>query len=90
MIAAASLLIGSAGYHVFAEVPWVDSLLNASTILTGKGPVDRLDSVAGKLFATVYSLYRGVAFLTTMAVLLAPVVHRFVHTLHLEEDREPD
>ena len=54
-------------------------------ILTGMGPVDRLTSASGKLFATAYALYSGVAFLTTASLLLAPIVHRFFHHLHLEE-----
>ena len=89
-VIAFSLFIGSAGYHVFADLPWIDALLNASMILTGMGPVDPLRSPAGKLFATGYCLYSGVPFLTIMAVLLAPVAHRVMHRLHLEEDRDQD
>ena len=35
MIVAVSLLIGSAGYHHFGEMSWIDALLNAAMILTG-------------------------------------------------------
>ncbi|MBI3860860.1 MAG: hypothetical protein HY290_03090 [Planctomycetia bacterium] len=83
-----SLAMGAAGYHFLGELPWLDALLNASMILTGMGPVDPMRSVAGKLFATGYALYSGVAFLTTMAVLLAPIAHRFMHKFHLEEEVE--
>ena len=83
-----SLLIGSTGYHLFADLPWVDALLNASMILTGMGPVDPMPSPGAKLFAAAYALYSGVAFLTTMAVLLAPLVHRFMHRFHLEQEGE--
>jgi hypothetical protein len=79
-----SLLLGSAGYHYFGDLPWIDALLNASMILTGMGPVDPLKTVAAKLFATFYALYSGVAFLTMMAVLVAPLLHRFLHKFHLE------
>jgi hypothetical protein len=41
-----SLAVGSAGYHLFADLPWIDSLLNASMILTGMGPVDPMRSVS--------------------------------------------
>ena len=54
-------------------------------ILGGMGPVDRIESASGKVFATVYALYSGVAFLTVVAVLLAPVFHRFIHRFHLDE-----
>lgn len=89
-VVAVSLMLGAVGYHAFAELSWLDALLNASMILTGMGPVDPMRSAAGKLFATGYALYSGVAFLTTMAVLLAPLAHRFMHKFHLEEERDQD
>src|SRR3954471_12910657 len=76
LIVAFSLLIGGAGYHYFGRLPWIDAVLNASMILTGMGAGDPMRSPAGKLVATFYALYSGIAFLTMMAVLLAPVVHR--------------
>ncbi len=79
-----SLAIGVIGYHVTAHLPWVDALLNASMILTGMGPVDPLTSTTAKLFASAYAIFSGVAFLTIVAVLLAPLVHRFLHRFHLE------
>jgi hypothetical protein len=85
LIVAFSLLLGGAGYHYFGLLPWIDAVLNASMILTGMGPVDPMRSTAGKLFATFYALYSGIAFLTMMAVLLAPVIHRLMHKFHLEE-----
>ncbi len=84
-----SLLIGVIGYHVFFELPWVDSLYNASLILTGMGPVDRAPSDSAKIFASFYSIYSGVAFLTSVAVLFSPVFHRFLHRFRLDvEDKE--
>ena len=47
-----SLLIGILGYHNFEKLSWIDSLLNASMILGGMGPVATLQTDAGKLFAT--------------------------------------
>jgi hypothetical protein len=85
-----SLGIGMLGYHLFAGLPWVDSLLNASMILTGMGPVDPMRTTAGKLFASAYALFSGVAFLSIVGVLLAPVVHRFLHHFHLEIDEAGD
>ena len=87
---AVSLGIGVVGYHTLARLGWTDSLLNASVILTGMGPVDPLPTRAAKLFASMYALFSGVAFLTIVAVLLAPVAHRFLHRFHLEiADDEP-
>jgi hypothetical protein len=81
-----SLALGTAGYHWLGELAWLDALLNAAMILTGMGPVDRLETAAGKVFATGYALYSGVAFLTMSGILFAPIVHRFFHRLHLEQD----
>ncbi len=78
-----SLVMGAIGYHVTEGFPWIDSVLNASMILAGMGPVDPLKTDAGKLFATFYALYSGIAFLTVAAILLAPVIHRFLHKFHL-------
>ncbi len=83
-IVAFSLFIGSAGYHYLGDLPWVDSLLNAAMILSGMGPVDPLKTTAAKLFATFYALYSGVAFLSIVAILMAPLLHRFLHKFHLE------
>jgi hypothetical protein len=95
-IVAFSLLLGSVGYHFFGGLPWIDALLNASMILTGMGPVDPLKTASAKLFATFYALYSGIAFLTMIAVLMAPLLHRFLHKFHLEvsegkqEDQDDD
>jgi hypothetical protein len=79
-----SLLIGIGGYYYIGHLNLVDSLLNASMILGGMGPVDTLKTNAAKLFASFYALYSGVAFLTMAALLFAPVYHRFLHKFHLE------
>jgi hypothetical protein len=84
VLVAGALALGVAGYHGIARLPWVDALLNAAMILSGMGPVDRMETTAAKLFATAYALFGGVAFVTTVAVLFAPLVHRFFHLLHLE------
>jgi hypothetical protein len=82
-ILAASLVAGVFGYRYLAGLGWLDSLLNASMILAGMGPTDALGTAAGKLFASGYALFSGVAFLTVMSVVLAPVLHRFLHKHHL-------
>ncbi|TAL78670.1 MAG: hypothetical protein EPN88_02110 [Bacteroidetes bacterium] len=78
-----SIGIGTGGYHFWGQLAWVDAFLNASMILTGMGPVDHLNTTAGKLFAAFYALFSGISFLTFVAVLFAPIYHRFLHRLHL-------
>ena len=83
-----SLGIGMIGYHLFVRLDWTDSFLNASMILTGMGEITALDTTGGKIFAGLYALFSGVAFLTIIGVLVAPVVHRFMHRFHLALDEE--
>jgi hypothetical protein len=66
-------------------MPLVDGFYNASMILTGMGPINEMKTVDGKLFASFYALYSGVAFLSAVTVTLAPIVHRFLHLLHVDE-----
>ena len=86
MIVAISLFIGMLGYHFTESLSWLDSLLNASMILTGMGPVNPMLTTAGKLFASFYAIFSGVVFLTTIAFILAPAAHRFLHKFHLEDE----
>lgn len=80
-----ALAVGMVGYHGTEGLSWLDAFLNASMILTGMGPVNEVHTVAGKLFAGCYALFSGVAFLTAVAVLFAPLFHRFLHRFHLAE-----
>lgn len=79
-----SLGIGAVGYHLTAGLGWLDATLNAAMILTGMGPVNPMPNDGAKFFATVYAIYSGVAFLSSVAVLLSPVVQRFLHRFHLD------
>ena len=83
-----SLAIGVCGYHFLEGLPWIDSLLDASMILGGMGPVDPIKTSAGKLFASFYALYSGLAIISIAGLLLAPVIHRFFHRFHIEQGRD--
>lgn len=79
-----ALYIGMCGYHFFENLPWVDSFLNASMILSGMGPVSDMKTETGKLFAGCYALFSGLAFIAIVVIILSPVIHRFFHRIHLE------
>lgn len=79
-----SLGIGILGYHYLESLSWIDSLLNASMILGGMGPVNTLQTNAGKVFASFYALYSGIILLASVGVLVTPIFHRFMHRFHLE------
>jgi hypothetical protein len=85
IIIGACLLFGVLGYHATAEANWLDSLHNASMILSGMGPVIEIHTTQGKIFSSFYALFSGVVFITNIGVILAPALHRIYHRLHLEE-----
>ena len=82
--------IGIMGYHYTANIPWLDAFHNASMILSGMGPVVEIKTNIGKWFSSFYAIFSGVAFISSITVLMAPAVHRFFHKLHLEQDDEVD
>jgi hypothetical protein len=79
------LSIGMSGYHWIAELDWIDSLLEASMILGGMGPVKQLSTSGAKIFASLYALFSGLFFIGIMGVVLAPFAHRMLHEFHVDE-----
>jgi hypothetical protein len=80
-----SLGLGILGYRYIAGLNWVDSILNASMILGGMGPVNPLDTDAAKLFASAYALFSGLVLIGATGILLTPIFHRVLHRFHLEQ-----
>ncbi|MCB0721025.1 MAG: hypothetical protein KDC42_01870 [Ignavibacteriae bacterium] len=85
-----SLLVGILGYRMLAGLNWMDSILNASMILSGMGPVASLNDDGAKLFASAYSLFSGVMFLTGIAVFVAPIMHRLIVKFHIHDVADDD
>jgi hypothetical protein len=83
-VIAVVLFIGIAGYHWLGGFDWIDSILEASMILGGMGPVNPLKNTAVKLFASAYALFSGLVFIGLMGIVLTPVVHRVMHKFHVE------
>jgi len=86
ILIAVALFIGVIGYHWIAGFDWVDSLLEASMILGGMGPVNSLATTGAKMFASGYALFSGLVFIAIMGIVLAPVTHRMLHKFHIDED----
>jgi len=76
--------IGMVGYHCLEKLSWMDSFLNAAMILSGMGPVATLQTNGGKLFAGCYALFSGLALISIIAIIMGPVVVRFLHKFHLD------
>lgn len=89
-IVGVALTVGVVGYHRIAKLSWIDSLLNASMILTGMGPVAPMTTTAAKLFASAYALFSGLVFLSAVGLIFAPIFHRVLHKFHLDEADDED
>ena len=83
-----ALSIGVSGYHWIAGFGWVDSLLEASMILGGMGPVNQLPTTGAKIFASAYALFSGLMFIGVMGIVLTPVAHRLLHKFHIDEGKK--
>ena len=87
---AVSLGGGMLGYMTFEHLSALDAFLNASMLLGGMGPVDAPKTAGGKFFEGTYALFSGLVVVATTGLILAPVLHRIMHGLHVpdEEDEE--
>lgn len=85
-IVACVLALGVIGYRSTERMDWLDAFLNASMLLGGMGPVDALHTAAGKLFAGCYALFCGLVIVLTTGVIIAPALHRVLHSLHVESE----
>lgn len=82
---AVSLVAGAIGYHATEGLSWIDAFYNAALILSGMGPADVLHTTSAKVFASIYSLFSGLLAIAAAGLLLAPVFHRIIHTLHVDK-----
>lgn len=81
-----TLWIGMAGYHYLEHLDWLDSFVNATMIMSGMGVVAIPVSAEGKLFAGSYALFCGLVLIVATAIAFTPVIHRFLHRMHVEDD----
>lgn len=80
-----ALVLGMAGYRLTEGMDWLDAFLNAAMLLGGMGPVATLTTAAGKLFAGIYALLCGLLFVLVSGIVLAPVLHRVLHALKVDD-----
>ena len=87
IIMAICLGIGTAGYYYTCDnIKLLDAFHNSCMILSGMGPVIMDLCDRGKWFSSFYALFSGIAFITNISFIIAPVAHRFFHKLHIEEN----
>jgi hypothetical protein len=86
VLIAVSLAVGMAGYHDLEGMSWIDAFANASMILSGMGPLGELHTTGAKLFAGLYALYSGLFLIIAAGIVLAPLLHRLLHGMHLADE----
>lgn len=85
LMVAATLLTGMAGYHYLEGLNWLDSFTNATMIMSGMGVLDAPATDYGKLFAGFYALFCGLVLIVATAIAFTPVIHRFLHKMHVDD-----
>lgn len=86
-IIAIALCSPALGYRLTEDLSWINCFLPASVILTGMGPVSPFMTFAGKLFATFYTLFNGIIFVSVVTILLVPFLHRLLRYFYLVKDQ---
>jgi len=88
LLIAGSLVGGMWGYHRFESESWLDAFADAAMILSGMGPLSPLHTPEGKIFAGCYALYSGLVLIAASSLILAPVLHRFLHSMHVDDNAD--
>ena len=83
-----SLIVGIVGYRTLEGMEWIDAFLESAMLLGGMGPIHAPATSLGKVFAGVYALYSGILVIGTAGIILAPIFHRVLHSLHVEDDED--
>lgn len=89
-LALVGLAIGMAGYAASEGMNATDAFVNAAMILSGMGPVSELRTQGGKLFAGFYAIFSGLFVVVATGFVLAPILHRVLHSFHIEEGKDKD
>ena len=86
----AGLGVGMIGYAASEGMSGVDAFVNAAMILSGMGPVTELKTAGGKIFAGLYAIFSGLFVVIATGFVLAPILHRVLHSFHIEEGKVKD
>ncbi len=85
VLVVATLALGTLGYHVVDDFPWLDAFHQSAMLLAGMGPVRQIETTAGKIFDSLYALLCALIMLGAAGILFVPIVHRLLHRFHLED-----
>jgi hypothetical protein len=85
LIVLMALIIGMMGYAWFGSMGLAQAFANAAMILSGMGPLDKLETPGGQIFEGIYALVCGLMFFAVAGLVLAPLLHRMLHRFHIED-----
>jgi len=77
-----ALAVGGVAFRTFENLTWTDSLLNAALVLTGNGPIARMETRGGQIFLLLYAMLGVIVFAAVVSVVMVPILHRALHALH--------
>lgn len=81
-----ALLPGIVGFYWIDRLNLKQATVNALSILGTIDPPYPSTSDMGRTFTAVYGLFSETVFLLSLAILLAPVIHRIFHKFHVHTD----
>jgi hypothetical protein len=84
-VIALALAIGMTGYMYFGDMDFAKAFANAAMILSGMGPLDKLETPTGLYFEGIYALVSGLVFFAVAGLMLSPILHRVLHRFHMED-----
>jgi hypothetical protein len=87
LIIAVAMTVGIVGYMFFGTMTFPQAFANAAMILSGMGPLDKLEGTAGLYFEGIYALASGLIFFAVAGLVLSPLLHRILHSFHLEDEK---
>lgn len=81
-----SIAFGWVGYMFAGGISSVDALYRSCLILADKEILDFDIPPSAKYFESFFVLYARLVFFSIVTLLIAPIAHRILHTLHLQDE----
>lgn len=80
-----ALVVGITGHVYFNGMDISSALVASMTITSGLGMSILPDTMSGKVFASLYGIFSGYVYVATSGIVMAPILHRILHKLHLDD-----
>ncbi len=77
---------GVAGFVLLAGQPWHEAFHTTCMLLAGRETASPGEGWGAQVFGGIFALYAHLVFFSMVAILSAPILHRILHKLHLDED----